>query len=464
MLLAVGTSMNYSPPRIAVVGGGPAGLTAAFRLQRAGAAVHVFESQPWVGGRTRTDTVDGYRIDPAAQLFGSMYTALLQVLREAGAGSLLVETPGRDAIWRGRRAHEVVYGSTARMLTTSAVPLTLKLRLGAKYLPFLTQHAERLDMHALERAAPLDRESIATWGERELGRDFVNYLVFPLLAAGYGDTPEQTSAALYHMMARYGMGASLYALRGGAGGFCEAVANRLREAGAAARTSTHVERVTVGAGGVEVEGEGWTETFNGAVVATPAPAARTLLRGEAGGAGEALGKVRYRPHVALALLLDRPAGVDYFGLSFPPGEAEAAAVACVAENKDHTLVPARRGIVVVFPSPHLTPRLLEASAQAVAEALLPDLTRALPHLPHSIVRAKVYRWAEGVTVFYPGYLEHLRRFRANRDGDAPLVLAGDYLYAPTVEGAVVSGMAAAERLLRRLDASLAFQREGGAAR
>ncbi|HEV2131329.1 MAG TPA: FAD-dependent oxidoreductase [Longimicrobiaceae bacterium] len=445
--------MSNGSPRIAVIGAGPAGLTAAFRLQRAGAEVRVFEARSQVGGRMHTDETDGFRIDGAAQLFGSTYTELFGLLRDAGASELARRTDGRDALWRRGRAHEVVYGSTSSMLATGAVPFTLKIRLGAKYLPFLTQHAARLQMHALERAAPLDRDSIGEWGRRELGADFVDTMVHPLLAAGYGGAPEETGAAVYHMMAHHGMTTEVYALRGGAATLCQALAARVRDGGGEVRTSARVGALQLTPGGVHLAGEGWAENFTGAVLAVAARTARELVGDELRGVGEWLASVRYRPHLSLALLLDRPVGVEYFGLSFPRGESEVVAVACVEENKAPELVPAGKGLIVAFPMPDQASRLLEADASSIVETMLPELRRAFPGLESRILRARVYRWAEGVTLFYPGYVDHLQRFSGGAaESEAPLALAGDYLCAPTVEGAVLSGTRAAERLLRRLRA------------
>jgi phytoene dehydrogenase-like protein len=48
-------------------------MAAALRLHASGARVTVFDAAPFVGGRTRTDHVDGWRIDPAVQLYSSSY-------------------------------------------------------------------------------------------------------------------------------------------------------------------------------------------------------------------------------------------------------------------------------------------------------------------------------------------------------------------------------------------------------
>ena len=56
-----------APRRVVVIGGGIAGLTAAFRLQQAGASILVLEAAGRPGGRLTTDTVDGYVIERGTQ-------------------------------------------------------------------------------------------------------------------------------------------------------------------------------------------------------------------------------------------------------------------------------------------------------------------------------------------------------------------------------------------------------------
>jgi oxygen-dependent protoporphyrinogen oxidase len=440
--------------RIAVIGAGPAGLSAAHTLSRAGASTTVFEARAAVGGRTWTEEVEGFRVDAATQLFGSMYTHFFRLLREAGGEGVAVGSPGRDALLRRGRVHEVVYGNVASMLSSGAVPLATKLRLGTTYLPFLTRHGHQLDLHALERAAEagLDREPIAAWGRREMGEDFVEYLAYPLLATGYGVTPEETGAAFYHMLAHHGTSVRVYALRGGASAFCEFLAGRLREDGGEVRLSTPVERVEERGEGVDLSGTGWSEGFDAVVVATPAPVARRLLSGSS--LTGWLEGVRMRPTLTLALLLDRPLGVRWFGLSFPRSEARTAAVVCAEENKGPGLVPPGKGLLVVFPSPAAGVELAEAEPRRVLETLLPDVARALPGVDRRVTRARTYRWPEGWTLFPPGHAAWLAGLRrALSEDPGRVALAGDYLHVPSVEGAVMSGVRAAERVLGSVGAA-----------
>lgn len=434
--------------RFAVVGAGPAGLCAALQLVRAGAEVTVFEAEAHIGGRTRTDVVDGYRIDTGAQLFGTLFRRVLSVLRDVGAADRMVRAPGRDALWRKGRAHEVVYGSPTSMLASGALPVTLKLRLGAQYLPFLQRNGAALDLDALERAADagLDDESAAAWGARELGRDFVDLLVHPLLATLYGMSADEASAGFQHALSSQGLSLQVLSMLGGAGGFCDAVAAAVRAGGGEVRTGAAIDSVVRAGAGVEVAGE----RFDAAVIAVPAPAALRLAGDALPRAAEWLRGVRVRPTATVALLLDRPVPGRFFGLSFPRGETRVVAAACAEENKGAGVVPDGRGLLVVLPTAAAGEALLGASPEDALRAVLPELAGALPGLGRTVRDVRVYPWRHGWTLFYPGYLARLRAARggALEDG-APIALAGDYLYAPNVEGAVAAGLDAAERVLRR---------------
>ncbi|HET9196900.1 MAG TPA: NAD(P)/FAD-dependent oxidoreductase [Solirubrobacterales bacterium] len=87
---------------VAVLGAGPAGLTAAYRLAQRGAPVVVFEAGGEVGGLARTVVRDGYRFDLGGHRFFTK-SAEVEALWEELLGPELLVRPRLSRIyWRGR--------------------------------------------------------------------------------------------------------------------------------------------------------------------------------------------------------------------------------------------------------------------------------------------------------------------------------------------------------------------------
>jgi len=74
-------------PRIAIVGGGWAGLTAAVELVAAGAKVTLFESAKQLGGRARGIDMDGRRLDNGQHLLIGAYRETLRLMQMVGVNT-----------------------------------------------------------------------------------------------------------------------------------------------------------------------------------------------------------------------------------------------------------------------------------------------------------------------------------------------------------------------------------------
>lgn len=427
--------------RIAVVGGGAAGLNAARKLNELGQRVTVFEKAAFLGGRARSEVIDGCVVDTGAQLFGSGFRALFEFADGVQARSLLVRSPGRDAVWRGGRAHAITYGNVASMVTSSALPATLKLKLATRYVPFLLRHGQ-LDpgdpcAHGGDR---LEGESVAEWGQRELGADFVELLAYPLLGAYYGSTPEHTTVVLYHALARAGLDVSVYGIAGGTGRLFDVAADHLQSRGVEIERGVGVEHVaSAGSAGVTINGD----LYDGAVLAVPPSVASGLcqfpeqLR-------VWLNDVQFARSAVLALVLKERIAGEYFGLSIPRRSSASDIVAlCIQQQKLPGLVPLDRSLLIALGAPSANEQFISDPAAGV-ERMINAIEVVLPGTRAQIAHAKLYRHRDGYPVFYPGYLQHLKMFPAY--AVPRVMLAGDYLVSPTIEGALRSGERAALRL------------------
>jgi protoporphyrinogen/coproporphyrinogen III oxidase len=211
-------------------------------------------------------------------------------------------------------------------------------------------------------------------------------------------------------------------------------------------TNCAIERVEKEGASIHVAGQ--TESFDGAVLAVPPRVALELYQLD-DEMRAWLGAVRYATSGVLALVLTERIRADYFGISIPRGLTASDLVAiCVQQQKSPELVPADRSLLVCLGAPYANDSLIEHPEQGV-ERMIAAAEHVLPGTRARIAHAKLYRHTYGYPIFYPGYLRHLRNFPRQRDN---IVLAGDYLVAPTVEGAVRSGERSARVLFDQLRA------------
>jgi protoporphyrinogen oxidase len=99
--MSAASQKSESAP-VAVLGAGPAGLTAAYRLAQRGVAVVVFEAGRQVGGLARTETRDGYRFDLGGHRFFTKSSEVEALWEELLGEELLVRPRLSRIFWRGR--------------------------------------------------------------------------------------------------------------------------------------------------------------------------------------------------------------------------------------------------------------------------------------------------------------------------------------------------------------------------
>ena len=108
---------------VVVVGAGLAGLTAARTIQRSGKSVVVLEASDAVGGRVRTDEVDGFLLDRGFQV---MLTAYPELRRQANLDELDLRAfdPGA-LVWRNGKGHVVSdpFRAPATIATSALAPI-----------------------------------------------------------------------------------------------------------------------------------------------------------------------------------------------------------------------------------------------------------------------------------------------------------------------------------------------------
>src|ERR1039457_1289846 len=196
--------------RIAIIGGGIAGLAAAYELEKAqtaGAAVEytLFEERPRLGGSLASEIVGGAVLERGPDSFLSEKPAAAELCRELGLGGEL--TPSNDA---ERKTYIVVRNRLV------ALPDGLMFLVPTKLIPtaltrlFSWKTKVRMGLELLHPPRPSDHdESVAALVERHFGRETVDRLADPLLSGIFGGDSAQLSARtvlprLVEMESEYG--------------------------------------------------------------------------------------------------------------------------------------------------------------------------------------------------------------------------------------------------------------------
>ena len=148
---------------------------------------------------------------------------------------------------------------------------------------------------------------------------------------------------------------------------------------------------------------------------------------------QSLAQISYEPCIAVMVQLDAPSQIPDPGGMWPLGEP----LAWIADNHRKG-ISAAPGAVTLHAGPEFSHTYWSAPDDEVSNRLV---EAAEPWLGAKVIRSHVRRWRHSKPLW-----THPERYLYSVK-PAPLLFAGDAFAGPRVEGAVLSGMAAAEHLL-----------------
>ncbi|HRW38750.1 MAG: FAD-dependent oxidoreductase [Acidimicrobiales bacterium] len=253
---------------IVVVGAGLAGLSCARTLADAGRSVRVLEASDGVGGRVRTDVVDGFRLDRGFQI---LLTAYPEVSRQLDLADLDLGRfdPG-SLVWTGSGLDRVADplrqpASALSTLTADVGGLGDKARIG-----LLRQRLVRADPVELLRAP--DRTTARALADAGFSAKAIRRFFRPLVGGIQLDLDLSTSARMFEVIFRtLAVGDAAVPALG-----MQAIPDQLAAGlpSGSLRLGTTVERLE---GTSAVLGDGSRVTGRAVVVATEGPRAAELV-------------------------------------------------------------------------------------------------------------------------------------------------------------------------------------------
>ncbi len=457
--------------RIAIVGGGISGLTAAFALEerrRGGEALEfvVYESGPRFGGVLFTEQLEGCLIEAGPDSFLTEKPWAADLCRRLGIEDQLIGSNDGD-----RKTYILVKGKLVPM--PDGLMFMVPTQLAPAVLSSLFSPATKLRV-AREwwypaRASNGD-ESVASLVERHYGMEMVDRVADPLLAGVYGGQASQLSVRavlprFVEMESKYGsLGRGMLAarknvkhsqstpaifssLKGGMQQLAEAlVANLPADA---LRPNSLVLAVQRQDRGWVVSAGHASDRFDAVIVATPATSAAPLLEIASADLASELGAISYSSSVTVALGFDAdmratlPAG---FGFLVPRSEGKRLLAATFVHNKFPHRAPADRALLRCFLGGSSDEQVLQLADEDILGIVREELRQILG-LKAVPLFTRLYRWKGAMAQYAVGHLERLQRIEGLLKRLPGLALAGNGYRGIGVPDCIRSGEAAVQQVL-----------------
>ena len=301
--------------RVGIIGGGAAGMAAAYELGTYGHRAVVYERAPFLGGHASTFDVGGGRLERGYHHWFTSDTDIVELVREIGLGHQIRWIDSKvGTLYEGR-----VYDFVTPMDLLRFSPLSLfdRIRLGLATLYLQRQR----DWRRYETV------TASEWLRRYAGRRVYDVFWGPMLRGKFGEEYYDQIGMTWlwgKMQTRFasrGRGLAKEKLGYPIGSFGEifdVLAGRIEQQGGAVHISSPVSRVVMDEGrarGLDVTVEDGTRTvteFDAVIATTPSNVFPRLVPALPDEYLSRLEGARYMSAVLIVLVMDRPLSHVYW--------------------------------------------------------------------------------------------------------------------------------------------------------
>ncbi len=441
---------------VVIVGGGIAGLSAAYDLAKAGAPYTLIEKLPRLGGVIQTTARDGCIIEGGPDSFISQKPEALALIKELGLEHEVIGSNDATRVtYILRRGRLVRLPEGIRMIVPTRVwPLVKSPLLG-----WGTKLRMGLELFRKPVANP-DRP-VADFVIDHFGRETLDYLAEPLLSGVYGGDPREMSVnsvlgAFAEMEKKSGSlaravlkqsrapkpqgGGTLFrTLKGGLGTLTAKLS-----VGLTVRQG-EVQVIERGGSGfrVRVGGE-WIEASS-VILACPAWAAAGLTSSLDARLGELLGEIPYTSSVTVAMCFDaatfdgRRAG---HGFLIPRVERRRMAACTFVDAKFDGRAPANRVLLRCFFGGAGDDQALDESDEALTGMAREEL-RTILGLTTVPLFTSISRCPRSMAQYTVGHAARWKEIQARAAAISGLYLAGNGYTGIGIPDCIRMGRAAA---------------------
>lgn len=466
---------NEKKMKVAVVGGGIAGLATAYYLQeharRQNKTVEyvLVESCPNLGGKIVSAREQGFVVEGGPDSFITQKTSALELCRALGLGNDLIGT--NDV------ARQVFVWSRGKLrMMPEGVMLIIPTRIGPFVKSSLVSWPGKLRM-GMDVFIPPRRdngdESLAHFVRRRLGAEALDRIAEPMIAGIYVADAEDLSLRstfprFLDMEQKYGSllrgvlaqkrvpnppaprsSTSMFmTLRGGLQELVEALAAQLDPASVLLnRSVVKVTREEAGYGLVLSGGE--HTRADALVLATPAYTSADLIEPIDSKLASSLRSIRYVSTATVSLGYRRDEvghSLQGFGFVVPRSEKRKIIACTWSSTKFDYRAPEGHVLVRTFIGGAQAEHLAEQDAGVLAQMAREEL-RAMMGITATPVLTKVYRWSKANPQYAVGHQGRIEQLDRAVSGHRGLYLVGSAYRGVGIPDCIQDGMRTADQIL-----------------
>ncbi|MFW6125573.1 MAG: NAD(P)/FAD-dependent oxidoreductase [Chloroflexota bacterium] len=287
--------------RVGIVGGGLAGLTAAYELARRGHEVALFEREEPLGGQASTFELEGQRLEKFYHHIFASDIDIINLIEELGLRNRLEWLDSRVGFLHGGKVYDFVTPmDLMRFAPLSAVD---RVRLGIISLYLRRSRGWRR----------LERTTAKAWLMKYGGKRNYRVVWGPLLRNKFGASHDEVSMAWLwgkvhlRFTSRQGGRERLGYMRDSFGVLIDALVDRITGFGGQIHTSSTVGQIVVKNGRAVGLQLGWeTHPFDAVIATVPSPALLRMVPQMPEDYARKLERVRYQMAVCLVLIMEKP--------------------------------------------------------------------------------------------------------------------------------------------------------------
>ena len=441
---------QHAETRVAVIGAGIAGLTAAYELKNAGFTVVVYEKTGVPGGRMATRFKNGFQFNPGATFLSEDYHQLKSYAAEFGVALTPMISGSRHRVIRSGKTYRYGARGPLGVFRLNVISLPARLRLVKWLLKslFRSGPGNFFDLSTIQPT--LDFEPAGSYLRREMGDEVVDYLIDPLTAAlHFYRSAAMSTAVVFGMLTMMKTKGNFTARhpKGGMSAIPKALARKLT-----VRYRAKIEGVSSIKNECRIRIGGKDEHFSAVVLACPAPAALRLLSNPTAAQKTMLKASKYAASIVLSYRVPLDLFSDTTQCIYVPFLENQIISCCIFEGrKGQELVRDNHTLLNVYLHDEAAQQLLKKSDQEINRIVRRALFTVCPEARErskEVFFHDLVRWPAAMPTFEHGTVSVVSNFTRHHQGEGGIYFAGDYLNAPWTEGAARSGKRAAELIAR----------------